>query len=190
MPELQGFSDYKKEHYESSAFTTLETSGEESLFLRHGGTRLTGTLMRQSIYDLYLDTALGEMVVPKVEVKCHTSASTSETVAPLIKIDKKVAALALDTIHAPAHRYFIKNKTLYPLTQERQVMFLTLLEGEIIKGLVEDFSRYDVTMRLKGGIRLTVLRHAIYDMRDKRGRCYLKWFQNKAKDWKRSKLYT
>ena len=190
MPELQGFSDYKKEHYELSDFTALETSGEASLFLRHGGIRLTGTIVRQSIYDLYIATAQGEVVVPKVEIKCHAPASETKIVEKLIKTDKKVAALSLCTIHAPACRYFIKNKTLYPLTQERQVILITLLEGEVIKGLVENFSRYDVTMRVKGGVRLTVLRHAIYDMRDKRGRCYLKQFQKQAKDWQRSELYT
>ena len=189
MTQLQGFSEYKKEHYESSCFTTLEKSGEKTLFLLHGRTSLTGTLVRQTIYDLHVASDDGEVVIPKVEVKCHAPASSADVVGKLIKTDKTVSALELGPIHAPAHRYFIKNKTLYPLIKERQVMLITLLEGEVVKGLVENFSRYDIEMRIKGGVGLTVLRHAVYDIKDKKGRCYLKSFQKQARDWKRSELY-
>jgi len=189
MTQLQGFSDYKKEHYESSCFNARETSGEPTRFLLHGQTSLTGTITRQTPYDLYIAGEQGETVVPKVEVKYHFPASSDEVITKLIKTDKKVKALALGPIHAPAHRYFIKNKTLYPLIKERQVMLITLLEGEVIKGLVENFSHYDVEIRMKGGVALTVLRHAVYDIRDKKGRCYLKSFQKQAKDWQRSELF-
>ncbi len=189
MTQLQGFSDYKKEHYESSCFTTLEESGEETLFLLHGQKSMTGTIMRQTTYDIHVTSNGEEVVIPKVDVKGHAKASSAEVVNKLIKTDKKVSALELGPIHAPAHRNFIKNKTLYPLIKEKQVMLITLLEGEIIKGLVENFSRYDIEMRMKGGVELTVLRHAIYDITDKKGRCYLKSFQKQARDWKRSELY-
>jgi sRNA-binding regulator protein Hfq len=189
MTQLQGFSDYKKDRYESSCFTALEESGEETLFLLHGRTSLTGTLVCQTIYDIHVESDKGEVVIPKVEVKCHAHASAAYVVNKLIKPDKSVSALELGPIHAPAHRHFIKNKTLYPLIKEKQVMLITLLEGEVIKGLVENFSRYDIEMRIKGGVGLTILRHAVYDIKDKKGRCYLKSFQKEAKDWKRSELY-
>jgi len=189
MTQLQGFSDYKKEHYESSCFTTLEESGEETLFLLHGQKSMTGTITRQTTYDIHVTSNGEEVVIPKVDVKGHAKASSAEVVNKLIKTDKKVSALELGPIHAPAHRNFIKNKTLYPLIKEKQVMLITLLEGEILKGLVENFSRYDIEMRMKGGVELTVLRQAIYDITDKKGRCYLKSFQKQARDWKRSELY-
>lgn len=189
MAQLQGFSDYKKTHYHTSSFDALEAGGEPTRFLLHGGASLTGPVTRQTPYDIYVAGDEGETLVPKVEVKCHFPASSEEALTKLIKVDKKVKAMDLGPIHAPAHRYFIKNKTLYPLIKERQVMFITLLEGEIIKGLVENFSRYDIEMRMKGGVAITVLRHAVYDMRDKKGRCYLKSFQKQARDWQRSELF-
>jgi hypothetical protein len=57
---------------------------------------------------------------------------------------------------------------------QREVMFFSLLEGEIIRGLVLAFSRYDLPIGLKGGIPIVVLRHSALDVRDKKGRCYLK----------------
>jgi hypothetical protein len=58
--------------------------------------------------------------------------------------------------------------------QQREVLFITMLEGEIIRGLILAFSRYDLTIGLKGGIPIVALRHSILDVRDKKGRCYLK----------------
>ena len=189
MTQLQGFSEYKNEHYESSCFTALEKHGTETFFLLHGKKSITGAIEKQSMYDLYIRTSEGEVVVPKVDIKCHMAASSVDSSKKLIKQDKTVSAKALGPIHAPAARYFIKNKTLYPLIKERQVMLITLLEGEVIKGLMVNFSRYDLQVHMKGGVELTVLRHAVYDMRDKKGRCYLKSFQKKARDWKQSSLY-
>lgn len=80
----------------------------------------------------------------------------------------------MEPIIFPKNRHYIKNKTLFPLMQQREVLFFTLLEGEIIRGVVLAFSRYDLTVGLKGGIPVVVLRHAVLDVRDKKGRCYLK----------------
>jgi hypothetical protein len=97
-----------------------------------------------------------------------------ETLARLIKTDAKAQAAPLDPIISPKDRHHVKNKTLFPLMQQRVVLLITLLEREIIKGLVQGFSRYDLTISLKGGVPVVLLRHAILDVRDKKGRCYLK----------------
>jgi hypothetical protein len=73
--------------------------------------------------------------------------------------------------------------------QERQVVFCTLLEGELIRGLVAEFSRYDMTIHVKGGLPIVIMRHSVYDLRDKKGRCLLKSFQDKHKDWEKSALF-
>ena len=44
----------------------------------------------------------------------------------------------------------------------------------------------EIRMLLKGGIPLVILRHAIYDLRDKQGHCYLKSVDEKKRSWKRS----
>ena len=64
-----------------------------------------------------------------------------------------------------------------------------MLEGEIIKGIVTDFSRYDVTVSMKGGLPVTILRHSIYDLRNKKGRSFLKAFQEEHRDWEKSPLF-
>ena len=83
----------------------------------------------------------------------------------------------------------IKNKSLFPLIKERRVIFFTLIEGEIVKGLVTGFTRYEITVSLKGGTPVYILRHSVYDLRDKKGRCFLKSFQETHRDWEKSDLF-
>jgi sRNA-binding regulator protein Hfq len=115
----------------------------------------------------------------------------AERILPLIKKkDKKVAKKQLEPIIEVKNRHFIKNKTLYPLMMEKEVVYFTLLEGEIIRGIVTGFSRFDITMGLKGGVPLTFFRHSIFDARNKKGRCLLKGTQQVSRDWKKSALFS
>ena len=89
----------------------------------------------------------------------------------------------------PAARHHVKNKSLFVLMQDREVVFFTLLEGEVIRGVISAFSRYDITVNLKGGLPVVLLRHSIYDLRDKQGRYYLKSFQDIHRDWQKSEYF-
>jgi hypothetical protein len=190
MPMLKGLQEYLVNNYESSVFDLALASDADWEFYLHGGQYCRANLMENLVYDVKLRTADGvENLVPKVTIKCCFPSNQADAVGRLIKIDKKVRAMKLEPIYAPHLRYFVKNKTLFPLMLEKTVVFTTLLEGEVIRGLVTDFSRYDLTISLKGGLPVTILRHSIYDMRDKRGRCYLKANQEEARDWQKSALY-
>jgi hypothetical protein len=127
--------------------------------------------------------------IEKIQVEFLYPADLAGAVKPLIKKDKKIEALNLGPIFAPGDRHFVKNKSLFPLMKEREVLFFTLLEGEVIKGIITDFSIYDVELNLKGGLPVTILRHSIYDLRNKKGRCFLKSFQDDHRDWEKSPLF-
>jgi hypothetical protein len=46
-----------------------------------------------------------------------------------------------------------------------------------------------MTIHVKGGLPIVIMRHGVYDLRDKKGRCLLKSFQDKHKDWEKSALF-
>jgi len=73
--------------------------------------------------------------------------------------------------------------------KDQEVVFFTLLEGELIRGIITGFNRHEITVSLKGGIPVAILRHSIYDLRNKKGRCFLKSFQEEHRDWERSHLF-
>ena len=190
MGFLIGLDKYLAENYDRSVFD--ESAGLEGHWVlhTHGGCIEKGHIAENRRFDIVLKDLEGrEKLIPKITVKFLFHSRFAPDVGALIKLDEKVKAMALPPILPPAARHHVKNKTLYPLMKERRVVYVTLLEGEIIKGIITGFSRYEITLAAKGGLPITILRHAILDLRDKKGRCLLKSFQNEHRDWEDSPLY-
>lgn len=190
MGHLSGFQEYLKEAYGTSVFDQARESGAPWEFRLHGHRIIRAEIHKNLIYDLKIKSAdTQESVLSKTDVKFFYPLEISKKIRPLLKTDKQVVKAKLEPIIAPALRHHIKNKSLFPLMKERKVASFTMLEGEIIKGLITGFNRYEITCSLKGGLPVSILRHAIYDLRDKRGRSFLKAFQETRRDWKKSALY-
>lgn len=187
---LTGLQQYLDENYHISIFDQgLERQDLFVIYL-HPRRILRATIIENQVYDLKLQVQEGgKETVPKVGIKLLYSASLEESISPMIKIEKKVEQLGLEPILAPNYRHHIKNKSLFPLMKEREVLFFTLLEGEVIRGILVGFNRYELTVNLKGGHSLTILRHSVYDVRNKRGRSFLKSFQEEHRDWEKSPLF-
>jgi hypothetical protein len=190
MGYLLGLDEYLAANYEVSVFDKAVASGVPWELHLHGGRVVTATLSENRKWDVTLKAAgQEEEELQKIQVKYLYPAEQSRVVKPLVKSDKKVEELALTPILSPRGRYFIKNKSLFPFMKDKEVLFFTLLEGEIIKGILTDFSRYDITVALKGGLPVTILRHSIYDVKNKKGRSFLKSFQEEHRDWEKSPLF-
>jgi len=187
---LQGLQEYLQENYRASVFDQAFESKEPYDFHLHGHRIVRAVVAENLKYDLHLSSdEAGEMHLPKTDVKLFYPAASSEAASPLVGVDKKVRDLGLEPIIPARKRYHIKNKSLFPLMKERRVLFFTLLEGEVVKGIVSGFSRYEITVSLKGGVPVVVLRHSVYNVRDKKGRCFLKSFQEIHRDWEKSDLF-
>lgn len=190
MGYLAGLNEYLDEWYDTSVFNHAVASKKPFEFHLHGHRVARATVLENLTYDLRVAIEdQGQEEIPKIQIKVLYAADLADSVRSLIKIDEKVKLLGMEPILSPHHRYFVKNKSLFPLMKEKQVIFFTLLEGELLRGIITGFSRYDVTINLKGGVPLTILRHSIYDFRDKKGRCFLKSFQEKHRDWEKSELF-
>jgi len=187
---LLSLQEYLDESYRLSVFDTVFETKEQWGFhlFKH---RIVSARIKENLtYDVKLDIeGEGEELLPKTDVKLIYGQELADAVKPLLKTDKKVRELGLEPIISPSKRHHIKNKSLFPLMKERQALFFTLLEGEIVKGIVAGFSRYEITVNLKGGIPVTILRHSIYDLRNKKGRCFLKSSQEKHRDWEKTDLF-
>lgn len=190
MGYLKGLQEYLEENYRHSIFDTAFQSGEWWEFHLFPHRVISAKIDENQIYDLVLNgEGFGKDPIPKTDVKLLYPAKQAEKTRLLLKTDQKVKNLKLEPIIPPKNRHHIKNKSLFPLMKSREVLFFTLLEGEKIKGILGGFTRYDITLHLKGGIPVHLLRHAVYDLRDKKGRCFLKSFQETRKDWEKSELF-
>ncbi|MBI3958905.1 MAG: hypothetical protein HY328_08855 [Chloroflexi bacterium] len=187
---LAGFKEYLTAHDSHSVFDDALASGALWNFHAHPGRVVTARLTGVEAYDVMLTPADGEPEsLRKHDIHFLYPAEQTAAVAKLVKPDPAVAGLGLDPTVFHRERQFVKNKTLYSLMQERTVIFITLRDGALIRGLITDFSRYDIHVSMKGGVAVTLLRHSLHDIRDKEGRCYLKSVQERRKDWKKSSVF-
>lgn len=191
MAHLLGLQEYLDELYNISILDQALSSKHLWVLHLHNHRIVQATVTENLKYDIKVKIeGEGEELLPKVNIKLVYPEELSESVRPLLKTDKKTNELGLEPILAPGKRYHVKNKTLFPLMKEKKVVFMILLEGEIVRGIIAGFSRYEITVHLKRGAPITILRHSIYDLRDKKGRCFLKSFQDKHRDWEQSDLWT
>ena len=190
MGNLSGLNEYLDKSYNTSIFDQALASNQLWESHLHNQRIIKAKITKNLRYDLNIKIdGAGDEELPKTDVKLIYPEDLAGSVTPLLKIDKKIRDLELEPIISPGKRYHIKNKSLFPLMKEKKVLFFTLLEGEIVKGIISGFSRYEITVNLKGGIPVTILRHSIYDLRDKKGRCFLKSFQETRRDWEKSPLF-
>jgi ribosomal protein S1 len=190
MGYLSGLQEYLDEAYNISIFDQALASEQPWELHIHNHRTIKARIIENLRYDVKVSVnGAADEILPKTDVKLIYPEDLAGSVTPLIKTDNKVRDMGLEPIISPKKRYHIKNKSIFPLMKERAVLFFTLIEGEIIKGIVAGFSRYEITVNLKGGTPVTILRHGIYDLRNKNGRCFLKSFQETSRDWEKSPLF-
>jgi sRNA-binding regulator protein Hfq len=172
---LTGLDDYLKAHQMDSVFS--KEAGREAtwcLFL-HGNERRRGRIESNETYEINFITQEGVAEkIHKVKVKFVCEASREEEVCKRMGTEESVRGSPQGPHFGPAYRHHIKNKTLYPLMNRKEVLFFTTLEGEVLRGVVAGFSRFEIYLRMKGGVPAVLLRHAVFDVRDKKGQSFLK----------------
>jgi sRNA-binding regulator protein Hfq len=187
---LRGFKDYLTSHDAHSTFDELLASGEMSNFHVHPERVISANVASVEPYLVTLAPENGEPeTLSKHNIHFFYAHARAANVAKLVKPDKEVQSLNLAPSLSYRVRRLVKNKTLFPLKEERVVLFFTLIDGSVIRGLITDFSRYEIQVSMKGGVPVTLLRHSLYDLRDKEGICYLKPVQEQRKDWRKSSLF-
>ncbi|MFP4258339.1 MAG: hypothetical protein ACLFRE_04975 [Desulfovermiculus sp.] len=190
MEYLAGLKEYLNLNYEDSALEKAYVQGTWHVFHLHGKRVLPARIIDSQTYEATLEDEQGaHHPVHKTEIKFFHSFEEALEIAEKIKIDRQVRSQKLEPIYSTKGRHFIKNKSLYPLMLDREVLFFTLLEGEILRGVIQGFNRYEIKVSLKGGLPVTILRHALYEVQNKKGRSFLKSVQDKKKEWKKSEYY-
>ena len=188
--QLVGLKEYLATHDAHSVFDDALASEALWNFHVHPARVISARLTGVETYDVTVTPEGGEPErLHKHDIHFLYAAAQAASVAKLVKPDSSVQAVGLQPTIFSAERQFVKNKTLFPLMQERVVVFFTLRDGSVIRGLITGFSRYDIHVSMKGGATVTLLRHSLHDIRDKDGRCYLKAVQEKRKDWEKSSVF-
>ena len=172
---LAGLGEYLKRHQLRSIFDKIVQEGESWCLFYFGGRQLVGTIQKNDKYEVDFIKENKELErIHKVRVNFLCPLSAKDEVLKQIKQDKTVAQNPEGPHFSPRFRHHIKNKSLYPLMNRKEVLFFTMIGGEVLRGIIAGFSRYEINLNMKKGTPVVLMRHSIADIRDKKGRSYLK----------------
>ena len=116
MGYLKGLKAYLDEFYDKSIFDQALACKRTFEFHLHGHRVIRAEILKNLTYDLKAAIEdQGQEEIPKIRVKLLYPADTANSVRPLIKLDEKAKALEMEPILSPHRRYFVKNKSLFPL---------------------------------------------------------------------------
>lgn len=191
MGYLRGLSSYLKENYRRDVFAEFQDNDSFLEFQLAGHKKKQAQIAANKRYDLILKDAHNKLItIPKVHVKFYYPRELSKKVEKLVRVDEQVRSRNLQPIFNPTRRFHVKNKNLYPLMMLKTPISITLLDGDVLEGLISDFTMYEIFLELAEGVEIIVLRHAIFNALDKEtNRSLLKKFQDTAKDWEKTPLW-
>lgn len=164
---------YRKERGSDSFFKQECGSGAAWCFFLHDKNKLTGRIVRNEKFECDVADPQGaEQRIHKVLVKFACPAAFADEVERQLKLNEAVAARKEGPHFLPKYRHPIEDRALFDLMNRREVLFFTMLEGEVLRGIIRGFSKYEIRLGMKGDVPVVILRHGVYDLRDKRGRSY------------------
>jgi sRNA-binding regulator protein Hfq len=172
---LAGLPDYLAGHQLESVFGREAGRDTSWCLFLHGDERKKGKIKNDEKYEIDFLTEQDVIErIHKVNVKFLCEASVEEEVLRRLRTNEAMKQAPEGPHFGPRYRHHIKNKTLYPLMNRKEVLFFTTLEGEVLRGVITGFSRFEIGLSMKGGVSVVLLRHALWDVRDKKERSYSK----------------
>ncbi len=128
-------------------------------------TVLPATIIDFTKYDLVLQGEGESQELPKTDVKYCYKAEDATKIQAIIRYDEEIKKQDLKPIIQPKKRYRINTRTIVRARRTQQTIEVTMLEGEVFRGLVDWVSRYEIKMILENESKIVVFRHAICDFK-------------------------
>ncbi|RKU14407.1 hypothetical protein C6502_00885 [Candidatus Poribacteria bacterium] len=137
-------------------------------------TLLPATVAGFTKYDFALQVALnsdsigGEtkrQELPKTDVKYCYKAENATDIQSIIHYNEAIKEQNLKPIIQRKKRYSINTRTIVQARRDQHTIEVTMLEGEVFRGLVDWVSRYEIKMILENESKIVVFRHAICDFK-------------------------
>ena len=103
--------------------------------------------------------------VHKLTLKFAYQPDDWKKVRKSIKSNKEVAAQGLEPAKRPQDRYTCSDRRLFGYVDNEREVVVTLVDGDVLRGVVSWFSRYEFGLKVKGDVEVTVFRHSLHDLK-------------------------
>lgn len=159
--------EHREKFRERSIIDDYAQSAQPVSLLLHAHRRVSGTIELADTYLIRFKAEDGNVEdFHKLQVKLAFAPDAYKRVRKVLKYDKELENKLLSPISRPQDRYSCSDKRLFRYLDESTEIQVTLLEGELLRGTVAWFSRYEFGLKLKGDTDVVVFRHALHDLRE------------------------
>jgi sRNA-binding regulator protein Hfq len=126
---------------------------------------LPGTVAEFTKYDFVLQGEAERQEMPKTDVKYCYKAEDAIDIQSIIRYNEEIKAQNFKPIIQRKKRYSINTQAIVQARRARHTIEVTMLEGEVFRGLVDWVSRYEIKIILENESKIVVFRHAICDFK-------------------------
>lgn len=153
-----------QEHYMQSCLDDSLAKGSKIALAIHGHKKLIGKLSDVGKYavQLHEEGTPSPVEVHKTQIKYAYDPEQYKLLRKFMGLDNDVKKLSLNPIMRARERHHFKNLVLQQSIDERREIEVVTLEGDSFHGTVDWFGRWEFALKFKGGVRVTLFRHAIY----------------------------
>ena len=152
-------------HRDDNRERTCLVPGEAIALALHDGTTLKGSVSEVEAYQITFAPNNGEPTpVHKLKLLYSYPPSAWKAVKKGIRIDKKQGRGTEGPAVRPQDRYSCSDRRLFGYLDRGVELSVVLLSGEILRGQLTWFGRYEFGFKLRTDVELTVFRHALKDL--------------------------
>lgn len=131
----------------------------------HDGTTLKGRVVDVEAYQVVFEAEGGEpQPIHKLKLLYVYDPSDWKGVKKGVRVDKKQGRETEPPAVRPQDRYSCSDRRLFGYLDRNVELSVALLSGEVLRGTLTWFGRYEFGLRLRTGAEITVFRHALRDV--------------------------
>jgi len=155
---------HKDAHYTSSLLDVAAADGRQVAYALHGNRVVTGAITDINRYEFTVQGKDEPEVIHKLAVKYAFGPKDAKRVRRAMRFEQAVKDAPREPIVRPQDRYTCSDRRLFGYVDSEVMIKVVTLEGERFQGNIQVMSRYEFILKLKGGVMITVFRHALADL--------------------------
>ena len=131
----------------------------------HDGRTVRGAIAEVEPYSIRFVPESGDPEdIHKLQIKYGYNPADWKKVKKGVRQNRKVASNPEEPALRPQDRYSCSDRRLFGYLDQSVDVVATLLDGDLLRGRVRWFSRYEFGMTLRTDVELTVFRHSLKDL--------------------------
>jgi len=156
-----------QDHYTQSCLEEAIHKGHRVAMALHGHRKVMGTVQEvgKYVFAFLEDGQTTPTEIHKTQAKFAYDPDQYKQLRKFMGLDGSIKSRSLEPILRAKERHHFKNLALQQSIDNKTEVSVVTLEGDTFRGQVEWFGRWEFGLKFKGGVRVTVFRHAVFQLK-------------------------